>query len=477
MKKPHTLRTTDGTPIMAVELFPCSGGMAEGFRRAGVTFTWAFDYSMVACNSYEKNLGHRPVHMDVHDLVRLVEGGWRPLPEIDLLVADPPCTPWSRAGKRAGIADPRDMLQATVKIIRLLKPHAYLIGNIPDSRSWAIVQRVIGGLSKEGYCSNDFITCDAADYGVPQHRVRPFWFGHLDGACLQPPARTHGDPALLGTLPIPGVEPLEPWVTCRQALCHLDPAELGRPVKLRYRGQNGHQHGSVPDRPARVVGTSNLSDGNVLLPGFGEPAPKTERAARHPGRKARASELDAPAGVVTTRENGDGNILTHEAPTAPRQRGGIVTSHQPSRVVASSQPRNGAAVLEISDENKRWRRPSTQDDPARAVTAGDGTNGNKMLEWPWTRPSTTVTTAGRAAPPGHHPETGSVLSQPGAIVLSELAAKILQGFPESWVFEAKTKRARWEMLGMAMPPALAEAVARAIVKARGWDKNTKKKGK
>lgn len=29
----------------AVELFPCSGGMAEGFRRAGITFDFAFDYS------------------------------------------------------------------------------------------------------------------------------------------------------------------------------------------------------------------------------------------------------------------------------------------------------------------------------------------------------------------------------------------------------------------------------------------------
>lgn len=78
-----------------LELFPCSGGMAEGFRRAGITFSHAFDYDADACNSYERNLGHRPVRMDVRDLLRMVWGGWRPGP-IRLLVADPPCTPWSR---------------------------------------------------------------------------------------------------------------------------------------------------------------------------------------------------------------------------------------------------------------------------------------------------------------------------------------------------------------------------------------------
>lgn len=39
----------------------------------------------------------------------------------------------------------------------------------------------------------------------------------------------------------------------------------------------------------------------------------------------------------------------------------------------------------------------------------------------------------------------------------------LQGFPESWVFCGKTKRARWGQIGMATPPPLAEAVGRSIL--------------
>src|SRR6187549_508632 len=108
---------------LAIELFPCSGGMAEGFRRAGVTFDLAFDLDPNACESYERNLGHRPEQMDVRDLladVRLAGEAAAPLffgSPISLFVADPPCTPWSRAGKRLGVADERDMLQDTCELI------------------------------------------------------------------------------------------------------------------------------------------------------------------------------------------------------------------------------------------------------------------------------------------------------------------------------------------------------------------------
>ena len=116
--------------LTVAELFGCSGGMAEGFRRAQIPITWSVDWDADACESYASNLGHAPIQMDVRDLLRLLEGGWRP-PPLDLLVADPPCTPWSTAGRKRGLDDPRDMLRPTIAIIELLKPRAYLIGNVP----------------------------------------------------------------------------------------------------------------------------------------------------------------------------------------------------------------------------------------------------------------------------------------------------------------------------------------------------------
>lgn len=275
--------------MINLELFSCAGGMAEGFRRAGIDFDMAVDFTADHCDSYEQNIGHRPVRMDARDLLRMITLGWRI--ELDLLVADPPCTPWSRAGKRLGTEDERDMLEVTCDVIAALQPRRYLIGNVPgldDTVNLPIVQRVIGGLSRFGYCTADFARLDAADYGVPQHRIRPFWFGHREGPCIRWPAPTHGDPQSASVhSPLPGFG-LTPWITCAQALGHLDEESLGRAVKMRRRDQNGLQHGSVPDRPARVVGTSNLSDGNVI-------------SVR---REHRGSRADEPALAVLAGDGG-----------------------------------------------------------------------------------------------------------------------------------------------------------------------------
>lgn len=505
-------------PGINLELFCCAGGMAEGFRRAGVRFDVALDFAPDHCDSYERNLGHRPIAMDVRDTLRLVRAGhlrW----DVDLLVADPPCTPWSRAGKRLGTADERDMLEVTCDLIAELRPRRYLIGNVPgldDAVNLAIVQRVIGGLSRHGYCTADFARLDAADYGVPQHRVRPWWFGHLEGPCIIWPAPTHGDPLSLATLPLPGIEPLRPWVTCREALGHLTPDELGRPVRMRRRAQNGHQHGSIPDRPARVAGTSNLSDGNCITV-------TSKHRALHPdepsttvtgggdfGHSARpivlsrhdapvhTSEIDAPARSLTTQCRTPGHATTitlnpRHAPAAPaptlgakyRGQGAQVLvmepHHPPSHAdepsmtirAGSGGGANRAMMLEGDHPRRKKRPPGTQgpqsartispDAPATTVQAREDRvgSGSPVLDWPWPRPATTLHADERIAPPGHHGQ--SFMSDADAVILSERAAAILQGFPESWVFCGKTKKARWGQIGQAMPIALAQAVATSIV--------------
>lgn len=416
-----------------LELFPCSGGLAEGFRRAGASPSVAFDYDDDACDSYEANHGHRPIQMDVRDLLRMARGkmlcGWWNDEPLRLLIADPPCTPWSRAGKRLGQADERDMLAVTVEIINILGPRSFLIANVPgldDGPNWPIVQRVIGGIARRGYCI-DFARLDAADYGVPQHRVRPFWYGHMTDAwcptpCIQWPARTHASPLECRNETIPGVVPLRPWVTCRDALAHLPAEQLGMPIRLRRRSCSSPQHGSVPGKPARVVGTSNLSDGNVLLLTHPDAGAKDTRPPRPNHRPSRD---DAPARTLTRNTHSDGALLVHA-------RHPISEADQPSRTI------------------------TTKGD-------GRGAQGACVLAWTWDRPSTTVTTREAVPPPGHH--DASILSMPGAVKLSEKAAAILQGFPESWVFSGKTKAARWSMIGQAMPPPLAEAVARQVVNA------------
>lgn len=378
--------------MKALEIFPCSGGMAEGFRRAGIVFDWAFDHSKEACDSYEANHGHRPVQMDARDLLRLVQSGWRPAEQLDLVVADPPCTPWSRAGKRLGVEDERDMLNVPTEVIRLLRPRAYLIGNVPgldDSTQWHHLQTALAPLRKAGYCIANYASLDAADYGVPQHRVRPFWFGHIEGPCLRWPLPTHGPPASS----LPGLG-LKPWVTCRDALGHLVGEALGHARSLRYRGAKA----------------------------------TTEAQRKKAGKKARASRLDEPAEVVRARADA---------------------------VLALGRP--------VHQKFNQKHQPSQPSQPSHTITASGARHQSNCIAWPWERPATTVTSTDRLPPRGHHPESGSILSQPNAVALSEQAGLILQGFPETWKLLSDTKTGRWSMLGQAMPPALAEAVAGGVV--------------
>lgn len=602
--------------MKAIELFGCSGGMAEGFRRAGVRFTWCFDWDADACASYTANLGHAPVRLDVRHLVDMVRAGWSPGP-LDLLVADPPCTPWSRAGKRKGLADERDMLRETVELIRLLRPRAYLIGNVPgleDAPSWKALQRVLRPLAEAGYCIRDFACLDAADYGwvdlcqrhahfagrlsapttvqgtaestrrvgvrartarapdagsgsgrttgagdaapatpvasdpstaasagvgtttgraaesstiegmcgcamaagtganiasspsdnsagnsarrkssttrtngrtttipetsrstpatastcgstsrvgsapdaevagcpdcrwyaTPQHRVRPFWFGHLAGPCITWPARTHGDPAELGTAPLPGVAPLRPWVTCREALAHLSHEDLGRPVRLRWRGDGSHPS-SRADRPAKVVPASQPGNGGATL----------LVNDKHP-----ISDPDAPSRVVRAR--GDAGAQGGKAMAWPWDRPSTTILADP-RIPPPGHHDSSFLSPPAGTKRGQGQRVGNPEAPAATMTAKVsrvGAGEAHTLQWPWERPATTVCAGiDKIAPAGEHAGQFG----PNAIVLSERAAAVLQGFPEGWVFAGKTKRARWAQIGMAMPPPLAHVVAAAVV--------------
>jgi DNA (cytosine-5)-methyltransferase 1 len=242
--------------VHAMEICGCAGGMALGFRRAGLEFDLVVDRDADACASYTHNLGHAPLRMDLRDLLRMAESGWHPgRGVLDLLVADPPCQPWSSAGKQQGLGDERDCLRPLMALVAVLLPRAFLLGNVPGleyENAQAALAETVGALSYRGYCI-DHCVLDAADYGVPQRRIRPFWFAHRGGPCITWPTPTHGPPT--DQLEIGGTE-LYPWVTCRQALCDLPLSEIGQVRGLRPPKKNedgsGHPWSEV-DAPARTI--------------------------------------------------------------------------------------------------------------------------------------------------------------------------------------------------------------------------------
>lgn len=407
-----------------LELNACMGGMSEGFKRAGIHFDMAVDYDPNACESHERNIGLRPTQMDIRDLLRMARiGAFRP--PIGLFVADPPCTPWSMAGNRNGLEDERDLLRETVELITILRPQAWLIGNVPGldkADNWEkVVEPVIyEPMRRAGYCV-DYASFNAADFGTPQCRVRPFWFGHPTGTpCVRWELPTHAKPPVL-----PGVG-LKPWVSCGEALeGAFGPRgswgkEVGRRVRLRRRAQNSPQHGSVTEKPARTVGTSNLSDGNVLM-----------LNAKHP-----PSGLDNPAMTVCAKDRGGRREASPSFSRRPDRNRPMADPKEPHRTV--SRVRDQAILAdELAMPASNCHPPSRSGEPALGVPASMPTNGGRLLV--------------------------DDLADNHGIVLSEAALVVIQGFPKDWHVAGDTKTARMSQIGQAMPPQLSEAVARSIV--------------
>lgn len=117
-------------------------------------------------------------------------------------------------------------------------------------------------------------------------------------------------------------------------------------------------------------------------------------------------------------------------------------------------------------------RTGDPDAPARTMISGPSRVGGgaaTTLDWPWERPATTLDTRDVLSPPGRDgraQEDPGQRAHPNAIVLSERAAAILQGFPDAgWTFVGETKISRWKQIGMAVPIAVARALAHSIARA------------
>ena len=180
--------------------------MFLGAEAAGFNHFLCVDKDHWAAETIKKNRPRQLVlHKDVEDIV---------VPKVDVLLAGPPCQPYSSAAKgRAGPKDKRDMLLATVKIIGEGQPKAFLIENVPGLKKYHRdhFELIIRLLRKAGY-SVDFQYSIAADFGVAQTRERIFIMGFRKDLGIDA-QRVHVRPktlvwktvgAALRTLPRPG---------------------------------------------------------------------------------------------------------------------------------------------------------------------------------------------------------------------------------------------------------------------------------
>ena len=167
----------------ALDLFCGAGGLSLGFRVCGFAVR-GIDACRDAVKTYRANLGAA----ECQDLFAEPD-----LPAADVVIAGPPCQPWSRAGKGKGEDDRRDGLAIVLDAVRKIRPVAVVVENVPElarSERRGHLDRFEGALEALDYLVEEWVL-NAADYGVPQNRRRIFITGIVgDGGVERPPPWT-----------------------------------------------------------------------------------------------------------------------------------------------------------------------------------------------------------------------------------------------------------------------------------------------
>ncbi|TCP93735.1 DNA (cytosine-5)-methyltransferase 1 [Sphingomonas sp. PP-CE-1A-559] len=217
-----------------ISLFSGLGGLDVGLEEAGWRCLHASDIDPRAVESLKANQGfklsegvkfleHAQVEQaDVCALngKALLDQLGRRRGDVELLAGGPPCQSWSSAGHQLGFSDPRGMLiNEYLRLAGELDCRYILFENVrglvtargADGVPGSALAHLRDRLLDLGYHTSVELL-NAADFGVPQRRVRIVVLGYRDGDAPIRPAPTHSKERALGT---------RSWQTMDEALCKL----------------------------------------------------------------------------------------------------------------------------------------------------------------------------------------------------------------------------------------------------------------
>ena len=220
-------------PLEFISLFSGAGGLDLGFEAAGWECLYASDIDPQAAATLRLNQGkvvggkavleHTVLEQaDISALTGrdiLAKVG-RDQGDVPLLVGGPPCQSWSSAGHQRGFDDPRGQLfkdyiriarETGVRWIVFENVRGLLTARGPDGVPGSALEHIRKSLLDSGF-QTEVELLNAADFGVPQRRVRLFLIGFRAGDRPPFPRPTHIRAAEL-------LEPdRKPWVTLRNCL-------------------------------------------------------------------------------------------------------------------------------------------------------------------------------------------------------------------------------------------------------------------
>jgi DNA (cytosine-5)-methyltransferase 1 len=252
-----------------VSLFSGAGGLDLGLEQAGWQTIYASDNDPLAVASLLANAGRLIVAsgrtafqstliecVDVRtlDADAILARSGVPRGGVELLAGGPPCQSWSSAGHQLGFDDPRGRLfEDFIRIAQALDARWLLLENVrglltargADGRPGSALGHIRQALLQAGF-QTTVTLLNAADYGVPQRRVRLFMIGFRAGDPPPFPTPTHSREPDASTLP---------WVSLGCALASVE--NLSEDEIMRPNGKLASELASLP------VGTGLKSPGKV----------------------------------------------------------------------------------------------------------------------------------------------------------------------------------------------------------------------
>ena len=166
-----------------ISLFSGCGGMdlgfkgdfdvfGEHFKKNPYQIIYANDINESACETYKYNFKEEPYCGDIKSI------DINQLPNADIVIGGFPCQDFSLAGKRRGLSADRGRLYLNMlDVVKKVKPIAFVAENVDgirknkENEEKSALDIIIKDFESAGY-NVQYKALNAANYGVPQNRVR-----------------------------------------------------------------------------------------------------------------------------------------------------------------------------------------------------------------------------------------------------------------------------------------------------------------
>lgn len=176
--------------MKVIDLFAGAGGMSLGFEMAGFETKLAIEMDAWAAETYKFN--HPSTEVINGDITKIKINTFEKFTnKIDGVVGGPPCQGFSLAGNRDP-KDPRNSLFMNfIKVVKKVKPKFFVMENVAGILSMKtnegvfVKDIILKEFDKVGY-EVEIKKLNAADYGVPQKRMRVFFIGVMKEMKIEP---------------------------------------------------------------------------------------------------------------------------------------------------------------------------------------------------------------------------------------------------------------------------------------------------